>query len=73
MYSETLERSTEKVSDIESQLFFLFMTLGVESRFQVGGVEGWWNVGRRKARKIWDERNSVEILPEFQQIEFLYL
>lgn len=42
-----------------------------ESRFQVGRVEGQWNVGWRKERGICDERNSVEMLPEFQQTQLL--
>lgn len=69
-YSETLKRSTEGVSDIDSHPSF--MLPGVESRFQVGGLEGRWNVGWRKARKICDERNSAEMLPEFQQTQLLY-
>lgn len=48
------------------------MLPGVESRFQVGGAEGQWNVGRRKERGICDERNLVEMLPEFQQTQPLY-
>jgi hypothetical protein len=71
-YSETLKRSTEGVSDIDSKLSPppSFMLPGVESRFQGGGLEGRGMLGEGRREKSVMKEIRRKCYQNFSRLSF---